>query len=166
MTASEVGYQPVGMKPLTWLRSRSAMSMTATQLLSALATKSVWPSGVTATASGVLPSGERGKRAVKIVSVTTPRFASITETQLLDAQVDEQPIVLRVLHDLVRMFADGDPGDDAHSLGLDDDDLPAGPVGNVEQPVAGQEHVVRPAADGQLARALGRLVALEASSKP
>src|SRR5205807_3680010 len=86
VTASEVGYQPVGMKPFTWLRSRSAMSMTATQLLSALATKSVCPSGVTASASGVLPSGDRGNRAVKIVSVTTPRFTSMTDTQLLDPQ--------------------------------------------------------------------------------
>ena len=51
------------------------MSMTATQLLSALATYSVLPSGDTARASGVLPSGARGNSAVMMVSVTTPRFA-------------------------------------------------------------------------------------------
>src|SRR5262249_22509696 len=64
VTATAVGYQPVGMKPFTWLWPGVATSMTATQLLSALATYSVLPSGATATASGVLPSGARGKRAV------------------------------------------------------------------------------------------------------
>ena len=73
------------MKPLTWLRPDAAMSMTATSLLSALATKSVLPSGATANASGVLPSGALGKSAVWIVSVTIPRLVSITEMQLLDA---------------------------------------------------------------------------------
>src|SRR5947209_19793897 len=85
VTATAVGYHPVGMKPRTWLRSTLAMSMTATQLLSPLATKSVLPSGATATASGVLPSGALGKRAVMIVSVTTPRWLSMTDTQLLEA---------------------------------------------------------------------------------
>ena len=85
LTATAVGYQPVGMNPLTWLRLGVAMSMTATSLLSALATKSVLPSGATASASGVLPSGALGKRAVWIVSVTIPRRVSITETQLLEA---------------------------------------------------------------------------------
>ncbi len=74
------------MNPLTWLRPGAAMSMTATLLLSALATKSVLPSGATASASGVLPSGALGKSAVWIVSVTIPRRVSITETQLLEAQ--------------------------------------------------------------------------------
>ena len=64
MTATAVGYQPVGMKPLTWLRLGVATSITAMLLLSALATKSVLPSGAMASASGVLPSGARGKRAV------------------------------------------------------------------------------------------------------
>src|SRR3990172_3172010 len=62
------------------------MSTTAMQLLSALATYSVFPSGETATASGVLPSGALGNNAVTIVSVTTPRWVSMTDTQLLDAQ--------------------------------------------------------------------------------
>ena len=61
VTATAVGYQPVGMKPFTWLRDGAAMSMTATQLLSALATKSVLPSGATARASGVAPSGAGGR---------------------------------------------------------------------------------------------------------
>ena len=62
------------------------MSMTAMQLLSALATNSVSPSGDTASASGVLPSGARGKSDVTIVSCTVPVFVSITDTELLDAQ--------------------------------------------------------------------------------
>ena len=86
VTATAVGYQPVGMNPLTWLRPAAAMSITATQLLSALATKSVLPSGATISASGVLPSGALGNREVWIVSVTIPRRASMTDTQLLEAQ--------------------------------------------------------------------------------
>src|ERR1017187_972799 len=84
--ATAVGYQPVGMNPLTWLRWGVATSITAMQLLSALATNSVLPSGAMARASGVLPSGAIGKRAVWMVSVTIPRRVSMTETQLLDAQ--------------------------------------------------------------------------------
>src|SRR5689334_15716549 len=57
VTATAVGYQPVGMKPLSALLPGAATSMTATQLLSALATYSVAPSGDNASASGVLPSG-------------------------------------------------------------------------------------------------------------
>src|SRR5262249_9633543 len=38
VTATAVGYQPVGMKPLTMLSLGFSMSTTATQLLSALAT--------------------------------------------------------------------------------------------------------------------------------
>ncbi len=64
VTATDVGYQPVGMKPTAWLLSLSRMSMTAMQLLSALATYSVLPSGATASASGVLPSGAFGNSAV------------------------------------------------------------------------------------------------------
>src|SRR5207248_5179126 len=86
LTARAVGYQPVGMKPFTWLRLGTATSMTATQLLSAFATYSVVPSGERASASGVLPSGARGNRAVMIVSVMMPRRVSMTETQLLEAQ--------------------------------------------------------------------------------
>ena len=63
-----------GDESLDWLRLALAMSTTATQLLSALATYSVLPSGATARASGVLPSGARGNRAVMIVSVTMPRL--------------------------------------------------------------------------------------------
>src|SRR5262249_5927768 len=81
-----VGYQPVGMKPLTWLWLGTAMSITATQLLSALATYNVLPSGARARASGVLPSGALGNREVRIVSVTAPRLVSMTETQLDEAQ--------------------------------------------------------------------------------
>src|SRR5262249_41023214 len=62
--ATAVGYHPVGMKPTTWLLFGSRTSMTATQLLSALATYSILPSGATASAAGVLPSGAFGNSAV------------------------------------------------------------------------------------------------------
>ena len=51
--SAPVGYQPVGMKPLTKLRAGFDTSMTATALTSALATTSVRPSGASATESGV-----------------------------------------------------------------------------------------------------------------
>ena len=64
VTATEVGYQPVGMNPLIALLRFAPMSMTATQLLSALATNSVSPSGDTASPHGVLPAGAFGNRLV------------------------------------------------------------------------------------------------------
>src|SRR3954471_5236228 len=71
LTATADGYQPTGMNPFTtemvsaYFRARSSsvapeMSTTMTSLLSALATNRVRPSGETATASGVLPSGDCG----------------------------------------------------------------------------------------------------------
>src|SRR5215471_12426311 len=84
--ATAVGYQPVGMKPFTWLFRGFSASMTAMQLLSALATKSVSPSGAMHSASGVLPSGDCGNSAVEIVSCTVPAPVSTTYTALLDAQ--------------------------------------------------------------------------------
>src|SRR5262245_14874965 len=94
VTATAVGYQPVGMNPLTADRRGASTSITATQLLSALATKSVSPSGERARASGVLPSGAFGKRAVEIVSTTWPRLVSMTLTQLLDAQATNSRLSL------------------------------------------------------------------------
>ena len=63
------------------------MSITATLLLSALATKTALPSGETAILSGVLPSGALGKTVqFELLVETIPRVASITDTQLLEAQ--------------------------------------------------------------------------------
>src|SRR5262245_8309655 len=56
VTATAVGYQPVGTNPFTTDRLGISTSTTATQLLSALATYRVLPSGAMASASGVLPS--------------------------------------------------------------------------------------------------------------
>ena len=60
LTARAVGNQPTGMNPSMRETLGSVMSMTATLLLSALATNNVLPSGETITASGALPSGESG----------------------------------------------------------------------------------------------------------
>src|SRR5262245_62264775 len=57
MTLTAVGYHPVGMNPFTALLPGASMSMTATQLLPALATEGVLPSGAPARASGALASG-------------------------------------------------------------------------------------------------------------
>ena len=55
-----VGYRPVGMKPATLLLTLLLTSMTATALLSAMATTSVWPSGDSATELGVDVAGAPG----------------------------------------------------------------------------------------------------------
>src|SRR5437867_919536 len=60
LSATAVGYQPTGMKPLATETFGSETSTTITSLLSALATNSVLPSGETATPQGVLPSGDCG----------------------------------------------------------------------------------------------------------
>ena len=58
-----VGYQPVGMNPSTKLRPPLLTSTTATALLSALATSSVWPSGDSASELGVEVGGASGIQA-------------------------------------------------------------------------------------------------------
>ena len=60
LICTAVGYQPVGMKPSTWLRPGRDTSTTATALLSALATSRVSPLGARWTAFGVLPGGAPG----------------------------------------------------------------------------------------------------------
>src|SRR5947208_850498 len=66
--ATADGYQPVGTNPTTRDASLLAMSATITSLLSALATNSDLPSGDTATAHGVDPSGLEAYRLVERIS--------------------------------------------------------------------------------------------------
>src|SRR5262245_24735047 len=60
VVVTNVGYQPVGKKPSIRLLPCSSMSTTAIELLSALATYSVSPSGDNANEFGVLPAGALG----------------------------------------------------------------------------------------------------------
>src|SRR2546423_6217795 len=69
LETTEEGYQPVGTKPTTRETFASAISTTATLLLSALAMKSAFPSGETATPSGVEPSGLLGYKLVEMISI-------------------------------------------------------------------------------------------------
>src|ERR1700722_5207496 len=64
-----VGYQPVGMKPLTNAWMGLLMSMSAIALLSPFATRSVLPSGEIDRESGVAVGGAFGKRLVEICSI-------------------------------------------------------------------------------------------------
>src|SRR5437870_8285693 len=78
LTDTAVGYQPTGMNPSTtetdsrfFLASSEIVfeiSTTTTLLLSAFATNSVLLSGETATATGVLPSGDCGYSEVEMIS--------------------------------------------------------------------------------------------------
>src|SRR5262249_31258190 len=68
VVVTNVGYQPVGRNPRILDLPRSWMSITATELLSALATYSVFPSGESASEFGVLPAGAFGPRAVLMTS--------------------------------------------------------------------------------------------------
>ena len=74
-----VGYQPVGMKPSTRLRP-SETSTTAAALASEQATKRRLPSGLSASAEGVMPSGWRGVMEMLIFSTTRRSFAALTDT--------------------------------------------------------------------------------------
>src|SRR5262249_49594758 len=70
----------------TSLLARSATRTTATSLLSAFATKSIWLSRSSVRALGVEPSGEFGVRAVEMRSITCRVLVSITATVLSLAQ--------------------------------------------------------------------------------
>ena len=84
MTFTDVGYQPVGMNPNDRLLPGCATSNTARQLLSALATSSLF--WARASPLGVLPAGALGYSDVTMVSSTFRVFTSITDTALSLAQ--------------------------------------------------------------------------------
>src|SRR6266851_2908672 len=81
-----VGYQPVGMKPLTALAPGRLTSTTATALLSALATSSVRPSGERPSVLGVLPAGVNGWTTTETCSFAAREAKSTTHTALVLAQ--------------------------------------------------------------------------------
>src|SRR5690348_4563800 len=77
-TARDDGYHPVGMKPFSSERFGFRISITATLLLSALATKSSVPAALTATASGVDPTGSEIRTDVFIVSIAWRPRSTVT----------------------------------------------------------------------------------------
>src|SRR5258705_13257342 len=80
VTRTLVGYHPAGMNPRERLLPGVPTSKTATQLLSALATKSVFSSGESARLLGVEPEGALGYRAAHMVSMALPVVVSRTVT--------------------------------------------------------------------------------------
>jgi hypothetical protein len=88
--ATPVGYQPVGMKPRKRLSPERVTSTTATVLLSAFATSSVWPSGESASAFGVEPGGARGESATAIFSAATRVATSTTQTAFVLAHATKR----------------------------------------------------------------------------
>ena len=93
---TQVGYQPVGMKPREELLPGVATSNTARQLLSALAMYSVFSSGDSASPFGVEPASRVGYRAVEMVSSTFQLLASMTDTELSLALATNRNRPLRV----------------------------------------------------------------------
>ena len=81
-TRTEVGYQPVGMKPSGVLAPGSLTFTTARLLVLALATKRIDSSAESASELGVQPGGRVGSMAVPIVSMALPAAVSITLTEL------------------------------------------------------------------------------------
>ena len=79
-TRTAVGYQPAGMKPSTRLTG-SETSATAATLPSEQATKRRLPSGLNASAEGVMPNGSRGVMAMLIRSTTLRSLAGLTPTE-------------------------------------------------------------------------------------
>src|SRR5437764_12655982 len=80
LSRTEVGYQPTGMKPSGLAASRSATLKTAMLFASALATKSISPSGVRQRLFGVLPLGAFGYKEHEIVCNPRPSAGSRTLT--------------------------------------------------------------------------------------
>src|SRR5215472_12690998 len=91
-----VGYQPVGMNPSTRLAPGFETSTNATVLLSALAMRSLVPSGERPMPPGVEPGGACGKSADEIVSSTRFVFRSITYTAfVLEQATNSRPSLER-----------------------------------------------------------------------
>src|SRR5207244_3035117 len=85
-----VGYQPVGMNPSTSLCPGFATSITATVLLSALATSRRLSSGERLTWFGVDPGGACGNIDTEICSAARPVSRSIAHTALVFAQATKR----------------------------------------------------------------------------
>src|SRR3954452_19680262 len=77
VTDTAVGYQAVGMKPMT---SRASTSTTAIAFSPANATYSAWPSGLTPRPIGLEPFGPLGTSVTSTVAATLSVVVSITET--------------------------------------------------------------------------------------
>ena len=86
VNTAPVGYQPVGMKPLTKARDALLTSMTATAFMSALATMSVLPSGDRLSAFGVVAGGASGDMVTAICSMGASARVSNDHTAALFAQ--------------------------------------------------------------------------------
>src|SRR5580658_10186110 len=89
-TVTAMGYQPVGINPATVEgplvvpgAAFSGRSITATVLLSALATNNRLPSGDTDNQLGVDPGGDLGCSAMLMRSRTMPVSGSWTNTKLV-----------------------------------------------------------------------------------
>jgi len=89
VTATAVGYQPVGTNPFTWLLLGTATSMTRRNCYrhwrrTASCRRVQWPLHRRASFGGA------GEQRVTMVSVTTPSLQSMTDTQLLEAQATKR----------------------------------------------------------------------------
>ena len=119
VTATAVGYQPVGMKPLTWL---------------AVGARDVDDGDAVVVGVGDVERLAVGRdgQGVGRAPLRRPREQGGEDRLGDDAALrvdhrdavargagDEQPVVLRVQGDLVRVLADRDPGDDAEVVGID-----------------------------------------------
>src|SRR2546423_3022462 len=85
LNIAAVGYQPVGMKPSTWLAPAFDTSTTATVLLSAFATSRRESSGARLTWFGVDPGGAFGNSATVICSTARRDSRSIVQTAFVFA---------------------------------------------------------------------------------
>src|SRR5436309_2414551 len=80
VSSSELGYQPEGMNPITWLSPASFTFTTAMQLLSAFATNSILFLRSSVNAFGVDPCGARAVGPTLMVSIAWRFRVSITVT--------------------------------------------------------------------------------------
>ena len=149
VTATAVGYQPVGMKPLTWLRFGAVDVDDGDAVV--VGVGDVERLAVGGDGQGVGRAafgGLAGTGRCMIVSVTTPRARCRSPRRSCSRRRRRTGGRPWVHGELVGMLADGDLGDDAQVVRVDGQDGPAGPVGDVEpRAVAGDGHVIGPAAD-------------------
>src|SRR4029079_16729858 len=81
--STPVGYQPTGIQPCTAEAPGFAKSANVTVLLSAFATRSVRPSGDSASAFGVDPTGASRPSATEICSAAVAEATSTTHTAVV-----------------------------------------------------------------------------------
>ena len=147
VTATAVGYQPVGMKPLTWLRLGRGDVDDGDAVVVGVGHEERLAVGRDGQGVGRAPFGRLGKERRVDRLGDDPAPGVDHRDAVARGAGDEDPVVLGMDGDLVGMLADGDPGDGAQVAGIEDAHRAAGPVGDKQLgAVACEDDVIGPRA--------------------